>query len=365
MEQLYCSGCGVSIQTVDEQAPGYTPPAALGRDPVLCRRCYRLIHYNEVQDVPLGGDDFRRMLEPLARKKALIVYMIDIFDVAGSWIDGFQELAGRNPLLLIGNKQDLLPKSTNPNKLKNWLRRSAKSFGLKPVDVLLISAAKNDGLDEAMQAMAHWRRGRDVYIVGATNVGKSTFVNHLIRASGGEAVLTTSRFPGTTLGLIGIPLDEGGTLYDTPGVVNPDQAVHFVGQKDSALLMPKKEVKSRVYQLNEGQTLFLGGLGRVDYREPGRRSLIVYASNRLVVHRTRTDRAAELYRRQYGRLLTPPSVPGDFPELKPYHFRTDEENSDIVFSGLGWVMVKGSGAVITAWAPEPIGVSMRPSIIKG
>ena len=47
------------------------------------------------------------------------------------------------------------------------------------------------------------------YIVGTTNVGKSTLINKLIEQSVGEKdVVTTSRFPGTTLDLIDIPLDE-------------------------------------------------------------------------------------------------------------------------------------------------------------
>ena len=47
------------------------------------------------------------------------------------------------------------------------------------------------------------RKNDDVYIVGTTNVGKSTLINKLIERSVGEKdVVTTSRFPGTTLDMI-------------------------------------------------------------------------------------------------------------------------------------------------------------------
>ena len=36
-------------------------------------------------------------------------------------------------------------------------------------------------------------------------------------------------------------------------------------QRDFKIIMPKKEIKPKVYQLNEGQTLFFGGLARLDY----------------------------------------------------------------------------------------------------
>ncbi|GAY76322.1 GTP-binding protein YqeH [Sporolactobacillus inulinus] len=58
MDELYCAGCGVKIQTEDPQALGYTPKSALQHDPIVCQRCFRLAHYNEVQDVSLTADDF-------------------------------------------------------------------------------------------------------------------------------------------------------------------------------------------------------------------------------------------------------------------------------------------------------------------
>ena len=76
---------------------------------------------------------------------------------------------------------DLLPKSFKRNKLINWLKKSAKDLGLKPIDVQLMSAAKGDSVLEIAGAIDELREGKDVYIVGATNVGKSTFINQLIR----------------------------------------------------------------------------------------------------------------------------------------------------------------------------------------
>src|SRR5699024_7211371 len=40
---------------------------------------------------------------------------------------------------------------------------------------------------------------------------------------------------------------------------------HYVSQKDLKTITPKKEVKSRIYQLNQEQTLFIGGLVRMDF----------------------------------------------------------------------------------------------------
>ena len=66
--------------------------------------------------------------------------------------------------------------------------------------------------------------------------------------------------------------------------------------------MPNKEIKQRVYQLNEGQTLFFGGLARIDYVSGGKRPLVCYFSNNLMIHRTKTEKADVLWKTQLGSL---------------------------------------------------------------
>ena len=66
------------------------------------------------------------------------------------------------------------------------------------------------------------------YVVGVTNVGKSTLINKLIQSIGGtKDVITTSQFPGTTLGQIDIPFDEESSLIDTPGIIHRHQIAHY------------------------------------------------------------------------------------------------------------------------------------------
>ncbi|MBM7645830.1 ribosome biogenesis GTPase YqeH [Scopulibacillus daqui] len=368
MKETYtCAGCGVPVQTEDKQALGYVPKSALNRDVIICQRCFRLKHYNEIPDVSLSDDDFLKLLSQIGQTDALVVKIVDIFDFNGSWVPGLQRFVGQNDILLVGNKVDLLPKSTNQNKLKNWMRHSAKELGLRPIDVLLMSAEKSIGISEVANAIERYSDGRDVYIVGSTNVGKSTFINQLIKHFGDDEgiTITTSQFPGTTLNFIDIPLNEDQTLYDTPGVVNQHQAAHFISPDDYKKVFPKKEIKPKVFQLNEEQTLFLGGLARFDYISGGRRSVVCYVSNEMYIHRTKSENADQLFESQYGKLLSPPSDPKGLPELRRYDFTVKENDMDIVFSGLGWVTVKGTGAKIQAYAPEGIGVLIRPSIIKG
>ncbi|WP_409289397.1 ribosome biogenesis GTPase YqeH [Peribacillus sp. SCS-37] len=361
-----CVGCGVKIQAEDPKGLGYAPPSSLDKETIVCQRCFKLKHYNEVQDVSLTDDDFLKILNGIGSKDALIVKIVDIFDFNGSWLPGLHRFAGSNDVLLIANKFDLLPKSVKQNKLINWLQASAKELGLKPVDIMLVSAAKGQNMKEAAAAIEHYRQGKDVYVVGSTNVGKSTFINRMIKEVTGEGdIITTSHFPGTTLDVIEIPLDDGRSLIDTPGIINHHQMAHHIDKRDLKAITPKKEIKARIYQLNEEQTLFFGGLARLDYISGGRRSFTCYLSNDLEIHRTKLEKADELYKNHAGGLLVPPRKDSseELPELVPHELSIKEAKTDIVFSGLGWVTVNEPGAKVTAYVPRGVNVLLRKSLI--
>ncbi|WP_102026956.1 ribosome biogenesis GTPase YqeH [Salirhabdus sp. Marseille-P4669] len=364
-EQIICQGCGVQIQTTDPKALGYAPASSLNREDIICKRCFRLKHYNEVQDVSLTDDDFLKMLNSIGQSQGLVVKIIDIFDFNGSFIPGLPRFTGNNPIVLVGNKVDLLPKSVNPNKVKQWMRKTAKDMGLKVEEVFLVSAKSGTGMEEASAGIEQLRNGRDVYVVGCTNVGKSTFINYLIHETTGEKeAITTSYFPGTTLGFIDIPLDENASMYDTPGVINRHQMAHYISEKDLKYITPKKEIKAKIYQLNPEQTLFFGGLARLDFMNGERTSFVCYFSNELNIHRTKLENADQLYENHLGELLNPPSTETmeNLPPLKAHTFHI-KEKTDIVFSGLGWVTVTEGNLTVRAHIPEGVRVSIRDSLI--
>lgn len=369
-QDLYCIGCGVKIQSTDKEGLGYTPPAAvqkgLATEELYCQRCFRLRHYNEVSDVQLTDDDFLALLNQIGKADALIVNVVDIFDFSGSLIPGLHRFVADNPILLVGNKEDLLPKSIKRSKLKDWMRQQANLAGLRPVEIVLTSAKKNHEIDELLAVIDKYRAGRDVYVVGVTNVGKSTLINQIIKQQTGiKELITTSKFPGTTLDRIEIPFDDEHFLIDTPGIIHKNQMAHYLEPKQLRIAAPQKEIKPKVYQLNEGQTLFLGGLARFDLisSQQNKTGVVVYLENNLKIHRTKTKTASEFYQKHAGSLLQPPTTSqmSTFPELVRYEFKVDQK-SDLVFAGLGWITVK-PGTLVAGWAPKGVSVVLRKAMI--
>lgn len=370
-EGVYCIGCGAQLQASEEDKAGFVPSSVLNKPvdeikDIYCKRCFRLRHYNEVSDVELTDDDFLTMLNEISSKDALVVNVIDIFDFNGSLITGMQRFAGKNPLIIVGNKTDLLPKSLSEGKMRQWLTERVHEVGLRPKEIILTSALKKDSVRQLMKLIDKERKGRDVYIVGATNVGKSTLINQIINiATDSPDVITTSYFPGTTLGSIEIPLEDGKNIVDTPGVVLRTNLTNHLSSNELKKVIPHREIKPVVYQLNEEQTIFMGGLARFDYEKgSGKQPFVFYLANEIQLHRTKLAKADELYEKHIGQMLTPPFKENvdTFPKMKKHSF-TIKEPSDIVVSGLGWVDIQNANTKVSMWAPEGIDVYIRKSII--
>jgi nitric-oxide synthase, plant len=86
--------------------------------------------------------------------------------------------------------------------------------------------------DRAVASILTQRAGRDVFIVGAANVGKSAFVRRMLKemsnmssrhfdmmaSNASKQMPTESAMPGTTLGRVELAaFTSGGQLFDTPG----------------------------------------------------------------------------------------------------------------------------------------------------
>ena len=239
-----------------------------------------------------------------------------------------------------------------------------KESGIKPVDVILSSGTKNYNLDVLIEAINQYRHGRDVYIVGVTNVGKSSLINALLKhyAGAGDNLITTSEFPGTTLDLIEIPLDETSYLYDSPGIINDHQMAHLVKDEDLKIIIPKSELRPIGFQLDEQQTLYFGGLARFDYIHGPKSSFTCFLPKTLNIHRTKLENSDGLYNRHTALRPEIESIT-EINMMASYDFKLPDHKVDIVVSGLGFVSVNCPGGNVKVYAPHGVGVFIREALI--
>lgn len=110
-ETAKCIGCGATLQSEHPNEAGYVPKSSLHKEDVICKRCFRLKNYNEVQDVDLTSDDFLNMLKSLHNEDGLIVNVVDVFDLEGSMIHRLKDIVGKKKVILVANKMDIFTKS--------------------------------------------------------------------------------------------------------------------------------------------------------------------------------------------------------------------------------------------------------------
>ncbi len=373
MKPKVCVGCGSILQSLDPSMPGYVPSnlEIESEEDVLCQRCFKLKHYNENTSIKIDEQEFLKSLD-IKTDKNIILYVVDIFNLHGSLIKDLNKYKDNSKIYIIVNKVDVLPKSLKSSKLMNYLERVFKDNGIYYDKILLVSAAKNYNFDALQDLITYTPNYNNIYFVGNANVGKSSIINKLLHnySNDSKDYVTTSLYPGTTLKFIKIPYINGKIIYDTPGLFNHSNITHHIDNKNLKYLLPKKEIKPLVFQLNPNQSLILGSLARVDFVNCNKKTpVIVYANAQVYIHRSKLD---EKSNDKFDKFMLDKSfIPKakdlkSFTDLAKTSFEIKKENKQTIsISGLAMIDVKCSGAVINVYAPKKVKISLNDSYFGG
>ena len=129
---------------------------------------------------------------------------------------------GTIPIILAVNKIDLMPRASERDL--RYMQRRLRDRGLNCTDVYAVSAHTGAGVDELAEGVLRSLGGRDVFVIGAANVGKSSLVRALTQMIAEnvkyneqstsakkrkqrllDMPVTSSHLPGTTLQAIRVP----------------------------------------------------------------------------------------------------------------------------------------------------------------
>lgn len=360
--KLTCFGCGCELKNTDPSVTGYTPKPLNGNI-VLCQRCFRLQHYGENQDEEIIKPDYKEIFSNVTKKKALIVYVVDLFALESSLIRELSPYISNCPILVIANKRDILPKSVNDEKLKEFVYQKFTDEGINIKGVICSSAFKKYNIDEIIETAEKLRNGKDIYIVGASSVGKSSLINALLKAIKNETrdLISTSPYPGTTVATITIPIDNKTKIYDTPGIVPFNTMFSVMDKNVLKYIIPKSEIKPRTYQLNDNQSILIGGISRFDFVKGSRSGFTFYVSNNVDLHRCKLEKADGVFDNlvTQGKIKPISNSIISSASLIRHEVVLPMERVDIVILGLGWINVKGNGQKVAIWTPEGVNIVVR------
>ena len=368
-------------------------------DTVVCARCYSLRNYgkvkNEAAEILMPSFDFGRVvgdrLSKVGPGGAVVLLLVDLIDFDGSFpVDAVDILSPyvaneSVDVLLVGTKVDLLPTQCTRARVTSFVRRRAKDLSLKRASgVHLVSAHSGMGvniLSEQLETLLD--EGREVWVVGAQNAGKSSLINRLSKKYGGpgpeDGGPLASHLPGTTLGVVKLPglLPNGSDVYDTPGLLQPFQVSGRLTNEEARAVLPRKRLAPRTYRAEIGSSIHIGGLARIDVVDSPQRTLYltVWASHDVPTHymvRGEGGKADDFYEKHAGGKLSPPVGEHRAAQLGEWGCRTvsvygeswQRSDRDISIGGLGWVGVGCNGnASFRVWTHEGVQVETRESLV--
>lgn len=355
-----CSGCGVELQNEDAKKIGYTPKS----DADLCQRCFRIRHYDDVMISMKQGINSDLILEKINKMDALVLWVVDLFDFEANLIPGMnRHLVGKD-IIMVATKRDLLPKTTGNEKLIQFIQKRCKQESIQVSGIVvcgdLVAHAKSEenfSVDEINKAISIFRKNRDAVVIGMANAGKSTLLNAFLK----DNRLTTSVHPGTTLDFA--PIEMGDyTIYDTPGLTRMDSFLTHIADEDLKKIIPLKTIKPIVFQLKGNQTLSLGGMVRLDLLGCENVSCACYFSDRLLIHRSKSENATKLWIDHLNEMLVP-SINQHFHEMKSVEIQGVHTCKDVVIHGLGWFCIHGDVETIKVYTNENVNVTFREGMI--
>ena len=251
-----CLGCGSILQSENISKEGFVKSSVIDKSN-YCERCFKIKHYGEysVLDKKIDFDGIVKNIN--SDLIASVVFLIDSINISPKTIKYINKFKNNKYILL--TKKDILPKSVKEKKLISYFKENIYNTE----NIMCISSVKNYNIDNFLNKIKEDNVKR-LYIVGFTNSGKSTFINHLLTSQMKNPTITTSAIPNTTASYITIKLDNKITIVDTPGFIDSNAVYNFIDYNKTIKLYPKKEIRVKTFQIRSGYSIVINDILRID-----------------------------------------------------------------------------------------------------
>ncbi|KAA8499207.1 protein YqeH [Porphyridium purpureum] len=252
---------------------------------ILCKRCKLLEKgdYLTVQKTldKIDPNVFANQLASLKSQRVLIVKVVDALDFEGTFVRELRRLIGGNSVVLAVTKMDLIvapDDEKGKEDLLKWFEGRLRMKGLRVEGKFAVSGKTGEGVGALAEFCVDRLMGRNLYVVGFANVGKSTLVNALKKeyvehifyrgprgrrrkAKLEDSAVTVAALPGTTLRSIRIPVfrSHKHAMWDTPGLII--RRFLFPGLKpklEEVARQPPERIRPQSFVLNAGEILVIG-----------------------------------------------------------------------------------------------------------
>ncbi len=285
---MICFGCGVKLQSYNENLLGFVLEKKLAEKQPLCKRCFSIKHYSKSINIESESFDPVSKIKNMNIKHSVIAVVCDIYSISsiGRIFKQFNDIIKDNKVWIIINKIDLLPKSVNHRKIRDSLVNNLK-VKYKFDDIIFLSSYKKINIDLFLKKANN--SGRNVYLIGYTNSGKSSIANAILKSSGADdsELIVKSHIPNTTISKIEIPISKSHKLLDLPGLKSTIKIK--MDDKNIKIINVLDEQKAVTYQLESGQKVYLDNIACIDFVEGEKTNFTFYVNNDIKLHRAKSS----------------------------------------------------------------------------
>lgn len=372
-----CKGCGVELQSYNENSQGYIPKEKLiSSDNIICKRCFRLKHYGENLEKEEDSKIYKLEVSKAINNADIVMPIFDIIDFESSFTIEIIDLLEDKVLLPVINKIDLLPGYIHVSEISKWVKYYLTENNIFPEDIAYISTKNRYGVNGIFRKIQYIAKNIlckkidsniKVAIIGVSNVGKSSLINLLLNKN----ISTVSKFSGTTKKSIKNLKNTKEfkiTFIDTPGLIPEGRLSDLLTKDLSYKLVPSSQIPRKTFRLKENQVFMFSNLVYLKVKEipKDKNTAIItaYASKNIKFHLTNENKAINLFKSKFFDLLDEENYNKYFSqEFIKNNFYIDEFE-DLSISGLGYIEVKRGPIEIELYYPKHVKVSVRKSISK-
>ena len=295
-----CIGCGAIMQSDDDSKVGFVP-ANKYEEATYCQRCFKLKNYNEkvMNEVLINEDE---VIDKVNASNSYVFFLIDFLNISKETINTFKKVNTLKTLVI--SKSDLIFKDIKLDKVINNLK---DIYDIED-NIIFLSSKKNYNIN-TLYSILDKNNKKSCYILGYTNAGKSTLINHL---KSDNKILESTQ-PNTTLDFINIKIGNY-EIIDTPGFNLKNT---FYKEKEYNLIKrmnPIYFVSPINYQVKDNQIFLIED--RLYLKNFDNNNITFYISNLIKIKKMYKD-----------------------DDIKYKQIDIDD-NSDIVISSLGFINVK-------------------------
>jgi len=340
-ENKKCLGCGITLQAEVVTKIGYTTSL----ENIYCQACFQLKNYAiaTTHTHPLTLPDFK------AGSVVVLVVSVLFLDTI---FDTKLNRLSQQKLIILVNQIDLLPSSTNLDKLVENIKKRLTQNKINFFEIILMSAKNKYDLIN-LKGYLNEYVSNDIYLIGIQNSGKTTIFKYLTNNT--EAL--NNKKAALTQEILWAKMDRKN-IYDTPGLYQNGYLHDFLDYKAYRKILPEKEIKPVVFNLKEESSLIVDGLVSLTALKLSNASVVCYFSSLLKIHRTNQTKVDNLLKEhqrhfKYG-----------FDSYQTINYKLKENvKYQITVADFGFFHLQGP-AVVEIKLPNKMHISLMESLFR-